>query len=482
MALSPQLDTSSPEPLYQQLAAYLRRKIEARELAPGDRLPATRELAGQLGINRTTVSAAYELLEEDGFLSGQVGRGSFVADRVPTRGVDWNAMLRPMAVRPFSAASARISFAASRPPEQLFPVEDFRLSCQEVLADRGLSSVLQLGSSAGYEPLRHYLIEQSRAEGVFGPDDDLLITNGCQQALDLIARSALRPGMRVAVEDPVYPGLRSVLAEADVDMVPLAVGAQGVEPDALARSGATLAVLTPSFQNPTGISLPLARREAVLRAASQNGIALVENDIYGALRYEGDAVPTIKQIAVDAQTVLLRSFSKIAFPGLRLGWVIGPRALVAALRERKQLTDLHSDQFAQAVMLRFAKSGRLEAHRQKMIEAGRERLRTALASAAEFLPSGTRWTQPEGGLNFWITLPAGMDAALLLERAAREGVGYLPGNVFAVDGGHDSSLRLSFGALRPDQIREGIQILGGIFTREQKELRRLEREPAPALV
>jgi 2-aminoadipate transaminase len=117
-----------------------------------------------------------------------------------------------------------------------------------------------------------------------------------------------------------------------------------------------------------------------------------------------------------------------------------------------------------------------------MIEAGRERLRTALASAAEFLPAGTRWTQPEGGLNFWVTLPAGMDAALLLERAAREGVGYLPGNVFAVDGGHDSSLRLSFGALRPDQIREGISILGGIFTREQKELRRLEREPAPALV
>jgi len=179
MALSPQLDTSSPEPLYQQLAAYLRRKIEARELAPGDRLPATRELAGQLGINRTTVSAAYELLEEDGFLSGQVGRGSFVADRVSVRGVDWNAMVQPLAVRPFSAAAARISFAASRPPEQLFPVEDFRLSCQEVLADRGLQSVLQLGSSAGYEPLRHYLIEQSRAEGVFGPDDDLLITNGC---------------------------------------------------------------------------------------------------------------------------------------------------------------------------------------------------------------------------------------------------------------------------------------------------------------
>jgi 2-aminoadipate transaminase len=482
MALSPQLDTSSPEPLYQQLAAYLRRKIESRELTPGDRLPATRELAGQLGINRTTVSAAYELLEEDGFLSGQVGRGSFVADRVSVRGIDWNAMVRPMAVRPFSAAAARISFAASRPPEQLFPVEDFRRSCQEVLADRGLPSVLQLGSSAGYEPLRQYLIEQSRAEGVFGPDDDLLITNGCQQALDLIARTTLRPRMRVAVEDPVYPGLRSVLAEADVNMVPLAVGPQGVEPEALARSGAALAVLTPSFQNPTGISLPPARREAVLRAANQNGIALVENDIYGTLRYEGDSVPTIKELGARSQTVLLRSFSKIAFPGLRLGWVIGPRPLVAALRERKQLTDLHSDQFAQAVMLRFAESGRLEAHRQKMIEAGRERLRTALASAAEFLPAGTRWTQPEGGLNFWVTLPAGMDAALLLERAAREGVGYLPGNVFAVDGGHDSSLRLSFGALRPDQIREGISILGGIFTREQKELRRLEREPAPALV
>ena len=482
MALSPHLDARSSEPLYQQLAAYLRKLIEHRELTPGDRLPATRELAGQLGINRTTVSAAYELLEEDGFLSGQVGRGSFVADRSRARGVDWETMILSAVVRPFSAATAAISFAASRPPEQLFPVEDFQLSCQEVLADEALPAILQLGSSAGYEPLRKYLIEQSRAEGVFGPGDELLITNGCQQALDLIARTTLRPGMRVAVEDPVYPGLRSVLAEAGVQMVPLAVGPQGIDPEALGRSGAVLAVLTPSFQNPTGISLPLASREAVLRVARQHSIALVENDIYGALRYEGESIPSIKKLGGAAQTVLLRSFSKIAFPGLRLGWVIGPRVLIGALRERKQLTDLHSDQFAQAVMLRFAASGRLESHRQKMIAAGRERLRAALASAAEFLPRGTRWTEPEGGLNFWVTLPAGMDAALLLERAAREGVGYLPGNVFAVDGGHDSNLRLSFGALQPEQIREGIRILGGIFEREEKELRRLEREPAPALV
>lgn len=482
VAIAPQLDTQSPEPLYQQLAAYLRTLIDQRELAPGDRLPATRELAGQLGINRTTVSAAYELLEADGFLSGQVGRGSFVADRVAARGVNWPEMIRPISVRPFSVAAAAISFAASRPPEQLFPVEDFRLSCQEVLADPGLQSVLQLGSSAGYEPLRQYLIEQSRAEGVFEAEDDLLITNGCQQALDLIARTTLRPGMHVAVEDPVYPGLRGVLAEAGVEMVPLAVGAQGIEPEALGRSGADMVVLTPSFQNPTGISLPEASRAAVLRAARQNGIALVENDIYGALRYEGERVPCVKKLGGDAQTVLLRSFSKIAFPGLRLGWAIGPRPLIGALRERKQLTDLHSDQFAQAVMLRFAESGRLELHQQKMIEAGRERLRTALDSAAEFFPKGTRWTRPEGGLNFWVTLPAGMDAALLLERAAREGVGYLPGNVFAVNGGHDTSLRLSFGALRPEQIREGIRILGGIFDRERQEMRRLEREPAPALV
>jgi 2-aminoadipate transaminase len=372
------------------------------------------------------------------------------------------------AQRPY-ASGVRISFAVSRPPEELFPLEDFRQSCQEVLAGEQLGAMLQLGPAAGYEPLRQYLVEEARREGAFGRDDDLLITNGCQQALDLLRRVLVRPGMRVAVEDPVYPGLKNLLLAGGADVVAL-------------PATSAIAVITPNFQNPTGLTMPLEDRQDALRAARQHGTVLIENDIYSALRYEGEAIPSLKQMAPDSGTVLLRSFSKVAFPGIRLGWVIGPRPLIAAMRQTKQTTDLHSDQFSQAVMLRFAESGRLAAHVGKMIEAGRERLRVALQSAGRFLPAGSSWTRPEGGMNLWITLPAELDAAFLLDRAERDGVAYLPGSVFTVSRPANNALRLSFGGSAPDEIRRGMEILGGIFSTEQAARRRAEWQPMAAMV
>ena len=473
MDLLPHLDPASPTPLYQQLCASFERQIAAGELTTGERLPATRELAGLLGLNRTTISAAYELLEQKGLIAGHVGRGSFVAGRPAAEALDWSSLLNRPA-RQFAVNlvvnPAAISFAASRPPEELFPVEDFQRSCEEVLSSGHLDSILQLGSPGGYEPLRNYLLQQARGERVLGPDDDLLITSGCQQALDLLRRVLVRPGARVAVEDPVYPGLKNILLEGAAQLVNY-------------RSGrAQIAVLTPNFQNPTGLTMPLAEREAVLQDARENATVLIENDIYSALRYTGQPLPSLKELAPRAGTTLIRSFSKIAFPGLRLGWVIGPRPLITALRETKQLSDLHSDQFSQAVMLRFAESGRLAAHQANMVDAGRQRLDAALDAAARFLPAGSQWTRPEGGLNFWVTLPEGLDAAQLLERSQREGVSYLPGEVFRVERPQHNSLRISFGGARPAQITRGIEILGRVFSAASEVQKQAEREPVTAWV
>ena len=399
MVFRPKLDAALDTPLYRQLFAYFETLIDSGELATGERLPATRELAGQLGINRTTVSAAYELLESERLISGQVGRGSFVCGRSAIQTPDWDQLLSNPLSQLQLNTSAPISFAASRPPEELFPLDDFRRSCQEVLDSPNLSSILQLGPASGYEPLRQYLLDLARIEGALGREDDLLITNGCQQALDLLRRVLVRPAMRVAVEDPVYPGLKNVLLEARAELIGLS------DPSDLRNARASAAFVTPNFQNPTGLTLPLDTRQFLLREASLNRTVLIENDIYSNLRYEGETQPSLKQLAPDAGTVLLRSFSKISFPGLRLGWVIGPRPLIAALRQTKQLTDLHSDQFSQAVMLRFAESGRLAAHVQNMIDAGRERLRVTLDSLQRHFPEGCRWTRPQGGLNLWVTLP-----------------------------------------------------------------------------
>jgi 2-aminoadipate transaminase len=486
----PPLNPSSAVPLYRQLYEQIAEQIQSGALAPGNRLPATRELAGLLGLNRTTVSAAYELLENNGLISGQVGRGSFVTGEpvVPrANGVDWSNLLEraePATAGPAPLGSNVISFATSRPSRALFPLDEFRASCAAVLARQDLGDILQLGSPGGYEPLRRYLLNEAREQGLAGPGDDLLITNGCQQALDLIGRVLLRPGDSVAVEDPLYTGLKGLLAGMGAGLLGIPVGPDGIDiahlERTLERERPRFLVVTPNFHNPTGATLPLAARRSLLEAARAAGVPVVENDAYGELRYLGADVPPLKQLDEHAGTVLLRSFSKVSFPGLRVGWALGPKPLIHRLRHAKEASDLHTDQLAQAVLLEFAESGRLEAHRERILQAGRERLEATLAGCREYLPPETRWTRPEGGMNVWVRLPEPLDAGELLERAQREGVSYLPGRYFAVSKTEPGALRLSFAGLTPEQIQNGLAILGRVFAGGVAAAQTLE--PAPAMV
>lgn len=482
MVLNPQSET----PLYRQLFEQIAGQIRSGELSRGERLPATRELAGQLGVNRTTVSAAYEMLEEKGLIAGQVGRGSFVTG-APESGINWGVLLdRAESFGVSNAAMGReISFVMSRPSRELFPLDDFRASCEAVLQKGDLAAILQLGSPSGYEPLRRYLLEEARAQNLAGAGDDLIITNGCQQALDLIARVLVRPGDTVAVEDPVYPGLKNLLSGMGAQLAGIPVGADGMDIAQLERvidrDRPRFIVVTSNFQNPTGATLPESSRRALLQAARAKGIPVVENDAYGELRYEGDAVAAIKQLDGHGGTVLLRSFSKISFPGLRVGWALGPKALIERMRQAKEASDLHTDQLSQAVVLEFAESGRLAAHRARALEAGAQRLRATLDACREFLPDGARWTRPRGGMNVWLRLPEPLDAAQLLTRAREEGVAYLPGRYFEVTKRDAGALRLSFAGLPPEEIRRGIAVLGRLVA-EELEAAEKSFEPAPALV
>ena len=462
-----QLDESSETPLYRQLYDRIAESIHSGQLRNGERLPATRELAVQLGLNRTTVSAAYTLLEEEGLLKGHVGRGSFVNFSMP--------------------AADSISFASSRPAEDHFPLAEFQETCREVISSSEASSILQLGSPSGYGPLRKYLLEQARLSGEAGPDDDVLVTNGCQQALDLLQRAIVSTGEGVVVEDPVYHGLKNVFIRGGARVFGVPMGEDGVDLDqlgrVLARERPKVLLVTSNFQNPTGATLPLEAREAVLRMAREFGVLLVENNIYGDLRYEGVDIPTIKQMDVSGGSVLLRSFSKIAFPGLRVGWVIAPRAVIARLAEVKQWCDLHTDQLSQAILLRFAVSGRLAAHARSVRTAGAARLRAVLAACEKHLPAGTHFTRPSGGMSLWVKLPEPLDASELLSRAEQEKVTYLPGRYFSVAQFEPGTLRLSFGGLPPAQIETGLAALGKVFTNELARVRKANRfEAAPAMV
>ncbi|HWE49385.1 MAG TPA: PLP-dependent aminotransferase family protein [Bryobacteraceae bacterium] len=469
------LDTASEIPLYRQLADAISKLIETSALAAGDRLPATRELSARLGLNRTTVSAAYALLEQSGKIEGQVGRGSFVAalqkNATAPPGPDWDALLlAPEAEPKPSRNRIDISFASSSPGDDQLPLTQFRRIARQVIESPEAADILHLGSSLGYGPLRRYLLKQASEEGIARPGDDLIVTNGCQQALDLLGRLFARPGLAVLAEDPVYRGLLRVFSRSGAELIGIPMDENGMDVDALEsallRHRPKLLLVTPTFQNPTGTTLPLERRERIVALANRHGCALVESDIYSELRYRGTPLPTLKQLDRTGSAILLRSYSKIGFPGLRVGWVIAPRPVIARLSEAKEATDLHSDQLAQAVLLRFAESGELAHHLARLKRSGAGRLQSALDACSLYLPPHSRYTRPEGGLNLWVELPAPLTADAVLRRAHEAGVTFLTGPYFSLRRAHPRALRISFGGLTPQQITRGIQILGEIAERE----------------
>lgn len=461
MTFLPRLDSDSPVPLYRQLYVAIREAVQSGQLLEGDRLPPTRELSVLLGINRTTVSSAYELLEADGFLKGHVGRGSFVANP-----------LGPRTDRAVPEAGI-ISFDTARPSELLFPMGDFHANALELLRSDQLIHILQLGSPSGYAPLREYLLNQARAAGEAQGTDDVVIVNGCQQGLDLAQRLYAPPGSSVVVEDPVYPGVKRLFERAGVRLLAVPVTAGGMSIDhlkaTLRREKPKLIVATPNFQNPTGTTMNLTHRKELMRCAREHNILVIENDIYGDLRYAGQPLPTLRELDDSGLVITLRSFSKIAFPGLRVGWVLASRAITAKIAEAKQYADLHSDQLSQALLLRFAESGRLDRHRERMLAAGRERLAAALTACGQYLPPGSTYTRPEGGMNLWVRLPQPLDSSDLLPLAQRANVTYLPGRHFTVATPEPGAFRLSFPGQTPQRIEAGLEILGRVFARELED-------------
>ncbi|MBV8898327.1 MAG: PLP-dependent aminotransferase family protein [Acidobacteriaceae bacterium] len=465
------LDSASAVPLYRQLADSVTRLIAQGVIQSGEKLPATRELASQLGLNRTTIAAAYSSLEDAGLIRGHVGRGSFVAEnvsRLRAAAAKHAVATIPAPSRPLPGID--ISFANSRPSSDAFPLEQFRRIAKEVIEGPEAAEILQLGPTHGYAPLRRLLLNDALEADVARAGDDLIMTNGCQQALDLLARVFASGDSTVAIEDPVYHGLIRVFARSRAELLPIPIDEGGLDVNALEEAleghHPRLLMVTPSFQNPTGATLSFERRKRIVSLAQRHGTVLVENDIYTELRYRGQPLPTLKSLDESGNTILLRSFSKVLFPGLRVGWAIAPRAIVTQLADAKQTSDLHSDQLSQAVLLRFTESGESHRHLENTKLEGQKRLAAVFAACRQFLPQGATFTSPEGGMNLWIELPAPLTADLLLTRTQERGVDFLPGRYFSVRGAHARGFRISFGGLPPDQISRGIQILGDCARRE----------------
>lgn len=502
------LDPASSLPLYRQIRDQIRQLITSGTLARGDRLPPSRELARRLGVHRTTVANAYAELTADGWISGHVGRGTFVSKgveaaapvsetpgKVSTIGGDgylWTSLLAETAAEDGLDAlladalvgpADAISFATARPSEEFFLVEEFRRCANDVLRREG-KRLLQLGSSDGYPPLKEFLREELRREGIAAEPEELLIVNGCQQGLDLIRKVFVRPGDTVVLENPCYPGAIRTFQIPGVRCSGAPVGDRGVNLEALgsllAQSHPRLLLLMPNFQNPTGTTLSLEARRRVLELAQHYQVPVVEDNIYGALRLRGRELPSLKVLDRSGLVLHVNSFSKVCFPGLRVGWIVASAPVIERLRVAKQATDLHTDQLAQAALAEFGRRGFLRRSIARMRAAYRVRLEQTEKSLARHFPPQVHWIRPEGGMAIWVTLPEGLDAGALLFKARDRKVVFTPGRFFYFQAVEPNTLRLGFTPLPPEQIERGIAILGTLLKAEIRQQRRRSQRQVEA--
>lgn len=482
------LDRSAPVPLARQIRFQVERLIREGILGPGVKLPASRELARDLGVNRATVTLAYEELVQDGLVEAHVGQGTFVASpQVKAQvgasntlpGLDWSGLFskgsqlaavdgqrRDLSGQPLSEAAGVISFAGGMPDSGLFPTEAFRKILNRVIRSEG-TELLQYYAVGGYPPLRQFLSRHLLGSGVEARPEETLIVNGSQQGLDLIARVLLDPGDFVAIEEPSYPRAIQVFRAFGAQLLPIPLGSDGLRLDLLerllGRHTPKLLYCQPTAHNPTGLTMSPGARRGLLELAGRHRVPVVEDGFDGGL-YSGDRPPTpLKAADTSGLVMYIGTFSKILFPGLRLGWLVAPVPVLKRLELAKQLSDIHTSPLIQAAAFHFCHERLLERHLARCaVEYGRRRA-SLLRALATRMPKGTTWTEPQGGFSLLVTLPEGMDAAALLPRAVANGVAFTPGSVFFVDGGGERTLRLSFSSVRTQRIDEGIRRLGEVI-------------------
>jgi 2-aminoadipate transaminase len=365
-----------------------------------------------------------------------------------------------------------ISFAGGLPAPEVFPIKEFQEACNFVLNERG-AQALQYGTSEGYTPLREMIARHNSRFSVPVTADNILITSGSQQALDLIGRLFINRGDHIVVESPTYLGALQAWNAYGAQYITVPADEHGMDTDYLEealRVGPKFIYVLPNFQNPSGSTLSLERRKRLILLADQYGVPIIEDDPYGQLRFEGEHIPSVVMLdnqyrndtdgEYSGNVIYLSTFSKLLAPGLRLAWVIAPPNVIQKLVMAKQAADLHSSTFNQQVAYEVAKGGFLDEHVKVIRSVYKERRDVMLEMMEEIFPTEMTWKKPLGGMFLWGILPQGVDAAEILKMAIQKKVAFVPGGSFHPDGGKNNTMRINFSYSSPDIIREGIARLG----------------------
>ena len=362
-----------------------------------------------------------------------------------------------------------ISFAGGLPAPESFPVEALRPGSDLVYRLRGRIA-LQYSPSSGLPSLREKLARRHQSQGINCTAENFLIISGSQQGLDLAGKVFLEPGDLVLCENPTYMAALSVFRSYECSVMPVETDDEGMIPSDLEEKltqnpDAKLLYVIPTFQNPTGRQWSLPRRRAVLDIAQRYGLPILEDDPYGALRYEGEPLLSLKSMDSGGLVTYMGSFSKVLSPGIRLGWLLASRELIEKYTSAKECSDLQSSTIAQMTVDAYLESNDLDAHVSEITALYSQRRDRMLSALSDLFPAGTSWTHPQGGLFLWVTLPDWMDTASLLPEMVSRGVAYIPGRDFFANRDERSCLRLNFSSSTEDQIVEGLRIMAQTLRR-----------------
>ncbi len=367
-----------------------------------------------------------------------------------------------------------ISFSGGLPHPDSFPVEEVREMMEYVLTNEPVTA-LQYGSPRGNEKLIAFLAARSKDKEMKVTEKNFLITSGSQQALDLLARVFLDPEDEVIVESPTYLGALGPFKNQKAQLTEVPMDDNGVIPEELEKilqarrtenKQVKFIYLIPTFQNPTGVTLSLERRQKICSLASKFDVLVIEDDPYGELRYAGEKVPPLKVFDKTGHVIYLSTFSKIFSPGARMGWVTAHESIISKLVYLKESVDLHSSTFVQSIVYEYCRKNLLDQHIKDILPIYSVRRKAMLNALETHFIKDVTWTEPEGGFFLWATLPDHIDTKDLLVEAAKNRVAYVPGYAFYPGGQGQNTMRLSFSGVDESQIDEGIKRLAAVVSKE----------------
>lgn len=470
------------KPIYMQIKEQIQRMILTNKIPPGYSLPPERKLAAMLGVNRSTVLKAYQELKAYGFIDSHIGKGTFVL-RVghennlrPARQINtiswyqfFNKRFSEMnesiisSIMDISGGSNMISFAGGIAAPELYPIKQIEEIYKELLKESA-AEMLQNTAVEGYYPLRESIGKLLMERGINAPTKEIMILSGSQQGLDYASRVFLEAGDTVIVEEPTYLGAIQIFRSHGIRVIGVPVDGQGICTDILEsyliRLKPKLIYTLPTYQNPTGIVMSMERRYKLLDLAYRYQIPIIEDDPYGELRYDGDFLPPLKALDKYGYVIYLSTFSKTLFMGFRIGWIVASPQVISKFALMKQFTDLQANTTSQWVLDSFLRKGFYQSHLSKVQKEYKVKRDIMNEALKKYNPFNIQWYKPNGGFYIWCRLPDEIRQSVLIGKAAKKGISYIPGEAFSLDGAaYRNYIRLNYTYASHEQIVEGIKRL-----------------------